>query len=65
MDKKIKQGYASSSVKSCHKLKVGTVCNGAGLLLHKRKDDSAQRRLLLLFTGRCCEMGLGALEMFF
>ncbi len=36
-----------------------------GLLRHKHKDDSAQVGLLLLFTGRCCEMGLGALEMFF
>ncbi|WP_375676860.1 hypothetical protein [Bartonella sp. AP88XZML] len=47
------------------------MCNGAGLLLHKRKDDVRCRAVVvgggaaIIIHGRCCEVVLGALEMFF
>ncbi|CAK02404.1 phage integrase [Bartonella tribocorum] len=41
--------------------RAGKVCDGAGLLLHKRKDRGAQWIYRYTLHGRRREMGLGAL----
>ncbi|WP_375660551.1 hypothetical protein [Bartonella sp. CL71SXKL] len=38
------------------------MCNGAGLLFHKCKNDSARAVGAAIIHGRCCEMLLGALR---
>ncbi|WP_375637423.1 MULTISPECIES: hypothetical protein [unclassified Bartonella] len=38
------------------------MCNGAGLLFHKCKNDSARAVGAAIIHGRCCEMVLGALR---
>ncbi|CAK02372.1 hypothetical protein predicted by Glimmer/Critica [Bartonella tribocorum CIP 105476] len=41
--------------------RAGKVCDGAGLLLNKRKDGGAQWILRYTLHGCRCEMELGAL----
>ncbi len=38
------------------------MCDGGGVLLHKRKDGAAQWFYRYTIYGRCREMGLGALR---
>ncbi len=51
-----------SNAKAVATLEAGKVNDGAGLLLHKRKDGGAQWLYRYTIHGRRREMGLGALR---
>ncbi len=50
------------NARSVATLGAGKYNDGAGLLLHKRKDGGAQWIYRYTIHGRRCEMGLGALR---